>query len=77
MSLARRNGLGQKLCLVRVCPVIIRSQFLMCVGHWAAVPKSLRLQIHAALRQWLDDPGNAQKMTTLQRLQAEARALVS
>lgn len=77
MSLARRNNLGQKLCLVKICPIVIRSQFLMCVGHWAAVPKPLRLQIHAALRQWLDDPGNAQKKITLQRLQAEARGLVS
>ena len=77
MSLARRNSMGQKLCLVKICPIIIRPQFLMCLDHWAAVPKPLRLQIHAALHQWLNDPGNAQKMTTLQRLQAEAKALVS
>lgn len=75
--MTRRNSLGRKLCLIEVCPVVIADYHLMCVTHWHAVPQPLRLKIFAALRQWTNDPSNADKLLTLQRLQGEAKALVS
>lgn len=77
MSLKRTNHRGQKLCLITSCPVVIPDHHLMCAPHWRSVPQPLRLKIWAALRRWLDDPGDGQKLFALQQLQAEARGLVS
>lgn len=71
------NSRGHKLCGHPRCSVVISPRFLMCLQHWNAVPMPLRLQIWAALHAWTNDPSSAQKLTTLQQLQAEAIALVS
>lgn len=77
VRIRRRNRIGQKLCAHPRCSIIISPRFLMCLEHWNAVPMPLRLKIWAALKQWQDDPSSAQRLITLQQLQAEAIALVS
>lgn len=66
----------------RVCPhprcsVVIDRRYLLCLVHWNAVPATLRREILQALDAWRKDPGDAQKLLTLQRKQHEAIRLVS
>lgn len=77
MRIHRTNAQRQKLCAHPRCSVVIAHRFLMCLDHWNAVPKPLRMQIWAALTAWTNDPGNPRKLMDLQRLQGEAIALVS
>lgn len=77
MRLTRYNSRGDKLCSQRTCSTLINRRFLMCVTHWNAVPKELRLRIWAALRAFENAPSDGAKLHTLQQLQAEAIALVS
>lgn len=77
MRIARYNAKGRKLCAQPLCPIEIGARFLMCLDHWNAVPRSLRLRIWAALDHWKNDPSDARKLHALQQLQAEAIALVS
>lgn len=66
-----------KVCSHPPCSVVIDRRYLLCLTHWNAVPVSLRREILQALDAWRKDPGDAQKLLTLQRKQHEAIRLVS
>lgn len=73
----RVNADRQHLCAHLRCSVVIDRRFLMCLPHWQAVPVELRREILQAFSTWQQDPGNGEKLLTLQRKQAEAIGLVS
>lgn len=66
-----------KVCPQTRCSVVIDRRYLLCLAHWNAVPATLRREILQALDAWRKDPGDAQKLLTLQRKQHEAIRLVN
>jgi hypothetical protein len=73
----RTNVVGQRLCAIGTCSVIISPRFLMCVEHWHAVPLASRQRVNAAFSAWSKDKANADRIMNLRAAQAEAIALVS